>query len=123
MHSPEIERILTPHERAVSEWLLTNGDMPEGERTKFLAQLERAVVIRQCTCGCASIDFRIEGLPEPKADFCFLGDFVTAENNYGMFVFAKEGVLAGVEVYQMAAERPSSVLPDTVGRRVFHPTA
>jgi hypothetical protein len=106
-----ISRELTPREREVGEWLLTHAAITEEQRRRFLAHLLRAKVIRECQCGCASIDFGIADLPVPKGGLRILGDFVCGENEDGIFIFEKENVLAGIEVYQMASAAPRKELP------------
>ncbi len=40
-----------------------------------------------------------------------LGDFVTPGDQYGIFVFAVDGLLSGIEVFQIAAVHPCAELP------------
>ena len=90
-------------------WMLEHG-RPDARH--YLAQLERAQVLpRRCPCGCASIDFSIDGQPKPSgrldpvADFVFGGD--TDIN--GIFVFVQAGVLAGLEVYGLVGDPPKKL--------------
>jgi hypothetical protein len=83
------------------------------EALAFLPQLERAKATPwQCPCGCASINLSIDGLAEPSGGLHVLADFVfgTAVDLSGIFVFEKSGMLAGLEVYGLAAEAPK-ILP------------
>src|SRR5262249_15544808 len=101
----------------------------------FLPQLEFAEVTPwRCPCGCASIDFQIRGMPKappgvhPIADFLF-GDDKTLS---GIFVYEKDGILSGLEVYWLAGDAPTST-PEpeslrpcqepTVAYPVLHPRA
>jgi hypothetical protein len=81
------------------------------DAAEFLPQLERAEVFSRCFCGCASIDFQVEGLPQPSGALQILGDYVFGDEGElaGAFIFAKAGVLAGIEVYGMAGDAPSTL--------------
>lgn len=109
--TPFAVRSLTPREREVGIWLISHGTASDEEKAKFLAQLSKASVIGKCECGCASIDLAIEGHPIPKGGLRILGDFVRGENQDGIFVFEKEGILAGIEIFQIASDVPCSELP------------
>lgn len=92
-------RPLTDAEEHLIRWMLEHAT-PEA-RT-FLPQLEKAQVTPwRCTCGCASIDLLIEGFPEPSGELHRLADFIfgSDEDLSGIFVFERNGVLAGLEVY------------------------
>ncbi|MBS0480507.1 MAG: hypothetical protein JSR79_14565, partial [Proteobacteria bacterium] len=57
----------------------------------------------KCDCGCASIDFTIAGVPsDPAIPLEPFGEFISKDKRFGVFVFAKEGRLAGVEIYPLA---------------------
>ena len=84
-------------------------------RLAFLPQLEKArVAPNRCLCGCASIDLSIHGLPEPSGGVHVLADFVFGGDDYlcGIFVFERNGVLAGLEVYGLAGDAPK-ILPSS----------
>ena len=104
-----VNRPLTVEEFELARWILENG---EPESTIFLDQLERAHVIAHCPCGCASIDFAVEGLPEAPPGVHILGDFIYGDetNLAGVFVFESGGILSGLEVYGLAVDTPR-VLP------------
>jgi hypothetical protein len=105
----EGNRQLTDHERRLVRWMLERG---APEAAAFLPQLDQAEVTPwKCECGCASINFRIRGRPEappgahPIADFVF-GEGATLS---GIFVYEKDGILSGLEVYGMAGDAPKSL--------------
>lgn len=113
LRTPEeckVNRDLTPDERSLGEWLLRNG---ESGADKFLDQLDRATVVALCPCGCASIDFRIEGMSEPVGGLHALGDFMFGDENTnnlgGVFIFEQNGVLGGIEVYTFCDLTPTSL--------------
>jgi hypothetical protein len=113
-----MDRPLTPEEEQLIRWMLEHGN-PGAQA--FVSQLERAkATARRCPCGCASIDFSIEGLPEPSGGLHVLADFVfgTGDNLSGVFVFERSGVLAGIEVYGFAREAPKA-LPLPASLRPF----
>ena len=105
----EVNRSLTDAERRLVRWMLEHG---APEAAAFLPQLELAEVTPwRCPCGCASITFRIRGMPEappgvhPIADFYFGGE----ESLSGIFVYEKDGVLGGLEVYGLTGDAPTSL--------------
>ena len=104
---------MTDAERHLIRWMLEHG---EPEAVTFLPQLEQAQVTSwRCSCGCASIKLKIEGQPEPPVGIHPIADFVfgTEEDLSGIFVYEKNGVLGGIEVYGMAGDAPKSLpLPD-----------
>lgn len=97
----------------------------EPEARAFLAQLDAAQVTPwRCACGCASVEFRIvaEQSPTPRATsgMHILGDFLFGPDGApaGIFIFAKSGVLNGIEVYGMAGDAPTA-LPHEAMLRPF----
>ncbi len=104
--STETMRKLTNKEFELSKWLLENG---KDEAQKYLAQLEIAEVTDwKCECGCASINFKIEGLPKAKPGVEILSDYLFGKGELmaGVFIFSKLGVLSGLEVYGFAIDAP-----------------
>src|ERR1700685_3456860 len=104
-------RQLTTHEEQLISWMLEHGNP---EALAFLPQLEKAQVTpNRCQCGCASIDLSIDGFPEPSGGMHILSDFVfgAGDGLSGIFVFEKNGVLAGLEVYGLAGDAPKSLPP------------
>lgn len=104
-----MNRQLTSAEEQLIRWMLERGN-PDARA--FLAQLEKAQVTPyRCPCGCASIDLSIDGFPEPLGGLNILADFVFGTDNdlSGIFVFEKNGVLAGLEVYGLAGDAPKTL--------------
>ncbi|MBK9164462.1 MAG: hypothetical protein IPM21_11260 [Acidobacteria bacterium] len=110
-------RELTTEERDLTCWMLENGTPQASE---FLEQLKHARVCSVCPCGCASVNFKIEGMEEPTGGLRILGDFIFGEGDKsaGAFVFEKEGILAGIEVYGRAGDAPKQ-LPQSSELRPF----
>jgi hypothetical protein len=115
-----LKRPLTPVERDLTEWMLRHG---RPDARDYLPQLENATVASRCPCGCASIDFAIRGQAASENTLDILGDYLFGgpDDLAGAFVFARGGVLAGLEVYGLAREnpkelpRPASLRPFTAG--------
>ncbi len=113
-------RPLSDEERCLVRWMLEHGS-PEAR--DFLPQLELAEATPwRCRCGCASFNFAIDGREAPPgvhviADFVFGGE----DELCGIFVFEKDGILSGLEVYGLAVDPPSS-LPPPESLRPFRPT-
>jgi hypothetical protein len=111
-------RELTVEERHLVRWMLEHGT---ADALQFLPQLERTQVLpTRCPCGCASIDFSIDGKPKPSGGLRPLADFVFGNGNElsGIFVFEQSGVLAGLEVYGLAGDAPKT-LPSPDSLRPF----
>ena len=111
-------RKLTDHERRLVRWMLEHGH-PEAAR--FLPQLELAEVTPwKCQCGCASINFQIRGRPEAPPGVHPIADFLFGEGEKlsGIFLFEKDEILSGLEVYGLAGDAPKS-LPEPEELRVF----
>jgi hypothetical protein len=98
------ERPLTAEERELVRWLLEHG-IPRAEASTFLPQLDQARVVSRCPCGCASINFAVAGqLPPSGAPLEVLSDYEWDGDTgakFGVFVFAKTGILAGLEVWSI----------------------
>lgn len=110
-----IRNELTETERNVVQWMLELG---KPEAKDFIPQLAKTLATDwRCSCGCASVNFAVEGFSEPSGELYVLADFVfdTGDNLSGIFVFQKSGVLAGLEVYGLAGEAPKSLpLPESL---------
>ena len=106
------DRPLTAQEVALVRWLLNHGTAAS---TSFMPQLDQARVVSRCYCGCASIDFAIGGMVPPAGDgIQILADYEwqTAERHlFGVFVFARAGLLAGLEVYSVDGLADAKCLP------------
>lgn len=116
-------RNLTTEERNLTRWIIQNGAYGSSQ---YLQQLDRATVSAQCKCGCASVDFAIEGIePNRKEGMEIIGDFVYGDesNLCGAFVFACGRRLAGLDVYPLAADNASSTLPNPLLLRPFEKEA
>ena len=106
-------RTLTEREKTVTAWLLEHSSMSPEEKIRFLDQLAQATVIRRCPCGCASVDFAIAGIEASREKgMVLLGDFVTADQEYGIFVFSRGDLLNGVEIYPLLNDQMPSELPE-----------
>lgn len=108
-----VKRALTETESNFVEWLLSHGD----ERAQaFLPQIKNAQVIGICGCGCASLDFSIHGVSHyGKAGMEILCDYGwrSAENAlFGVFAFACNGFLAGVDLWSIDSESTATELPN-----------
>lgn len=108
-------RDLTHEERHLVHWMLEHG---KPNARGFLPQLEHAQVLpTRCRCGCASIDFCIDGQPKPSGGMRSLANFVFGndEELNGIFVYEQSGVLSGVEVYGFTGDAPKTLpSPDSL---------
>jgi hypothetical protein len=107
------DRPLTAAESALIRWLLQNG-IPQA--AEYLPQLDRARVVSRCACGCASIDFAINGvIPPAGGGMNILADYEWRADGgalFGVFVFARVGVLAGLDVWSQDGLAPAVALPE-----------
>jgi hypothetical protein len=106
------DRELTPTERSLISWLLQHGY----ERAiDFLPQLNDARVTSRCYCGCASINFAINGkVPGIGPGITVLSDYEWSDPNghlFGAFVFARCGLLAGLEIWSQDGLATANTLP------------
>ena len=111
-------RPLTPAEQRLARWMLEHGTP---EAAAFLPQLHLAKVTPwKCACGCASINFQIQGHPEASPGVHILGDFLMGQGEQlsGIFIFSSGGLLSGIEVYGMVGDAPAS-LPTVEELRPF----
>ena len=70
----DMKRPLTAAEADLIRWMLEHG-APEARA--FLPQLQKAQVTPwRCSCGCASIHFSVDGLPEPSGGVHPIADFL-----------------------------------------------
>ncbi len=105
-------RALSENERSITQWLIEHAKVSDEEKKKYLSQLESATVIRMCDCGCASIDFAIDCFPsEIGGSLVPFGDYVAKKKQVGVFVYSKNEVLAGVEIYTMGAQQTPTEFP------------
>lgn len=107
----KIPRLLTQEELELTRWLLRHG-IPGAE--SFLQQLEHAKVIAHCQCGCASIDFSIDGQVPTTAGMCVLSDFQWRDSRgylFGIFVFERDQLLSGFDVWSIDGAATPSTLP------------
>ena len=111
-------RLLTFPEKELLRWLLEHGH-PEAKA--FLPQLEQLSATEwRCPCGCASISFSVLGAPELTGSLHIISDFLFENETdlSGIFVYEKQGFLAGLEVYGLGGDAPK-VLPSPDALRPF----
>lgn len=104
-----VNRTLTERERELAEWMLRHGT---AEALGYLDQLRRAQVTPwKCECGCASINFQIDGHPPAPPGVHMLGDFTFGPEGgeSGAFIYSCEGILSGLEVYGLAGDAPKEL--------------
>jgi hypothetical protein len=113
-------RLLRPEERATLLALLNYADF-DG-RDALLAQVDAARVVGFCGCGCATVDISVESEPSTTSvahpipnEAVVLDD--DGDGIGGVLVFARDGYLAGLEVYDFNGV-PISPLPSTDRLRV-----
>ncbi|MEO8382494.1 MAG: hypothetical protein ABI779_22735 [Acidobacteriota bacterium] len=107
-------RPLSEEERELVRFVLTEGD---DRARSFISQIEHAWVRARCGCGCASVDFSIDGVkPDPHDGLEQLGDdfgwLGPAGGICSVFVFALDDLLAGFDVWSVdGVETPVELPP------------
>ena len=107
----EIDRPLSIDERAVVQWLLEHGN---GDNTTFLEQLGQARVARLCGCGCASIDFVVNGKRPQQFAMRTLSDYQWRDDHghlFGAYVFEQGGLLAGLDLWSIDGQSTPNAMP------------
>ena len=107
------DRVLTIAEAALVRWLLEHG-IPQA--ADYLPQLDRVRVVSRCYCGCASVNFAINDVVPPFGDsISILADYewqAVGGELFGVFVFERGGLLAGLEVWSQDGLAPAVALPN-----------
>ncbi len=105
-------RNLTDDERVLVRWLLTNGT---DDAASYATQLDKITVNTVCPCGCASINFAIEGTtPDKSSGMKILADYQSDAVDgavVGVFLFAYGDLLAGLEVWSPDGLSDCKLLP------------
>lgn len=106
------ERELHPGERSLVRWLVEHG--VAGAR-EFLPQVDQVRLVSRCGCGCASLNFEIGGKGWPsRGGMQILSDHQWRDPEgrlFGIFLYAKENTLAGIDVYSVDGLAVPIVLP------------
>ena len=106
------DRPLTQAERDLVKWLLEHGN---AEARALLPQVERARVVARCSCGCASVDFAVDGKrASPKSGMSVVSDYRWDSPEgylFGVFAFAREGQLSGIDLWSIDGRATARELP------------
>ena len=112
-------RPLSDSEASLVGWLLNHGI---ANARDYLPQLDRSRVVSRCYCGCASINFAVDGvLPLPGVGISILADFEWKGPRgelFGVFLFERGGVLAALDVWSQDGLADVKSLPST---ELLHP--
>jgi len=112
------DRPLTQAEAALVRWLLEHGT-DEGQA--LLPQLDRARVVSRCSCGCASVDFSIDRkVASPRSGMSVVSDYRWDSPEgflFGVFAYAREGLLSGIDLWSIDGRATASTLPETTQLR------
>jgi len=108
----KIDRPPSADELALISWLLEHGNARAKESLRQLAGLR---VISQCRCGCASVDFSVEGkIPSHGSGMEVVSDHwwrTEAGNLCGAFVFLRDDLVAGIDLWSIDGQETPSQLP------------
>jgi hypothetical protein len=113
-HGTEIaeDRALSDSESALVQWLLSQGGK---KATCYLSQASRIRVVSRCACGCASLNFDIDGggwrSPGGMDILIERRWHDQAGHLFEVFIFSKANTLAGIEVYSVDGLATPRTLP------------
>jgi hypothetical protein len=103
-HGTEIaeDRALSDSESALVLWLLSQGGK---KSTRYLSQASQIRVVSRCACGCASLNFDVDGGGWRSPG----GMDILVERRwrdgaghlFEVFIFCKANTLAGIDVYSV----------------------
>jgi len=106
-------RPLTDHEGTLVAWMVKQAGSP----AVIVAQLPGLHVVGRCDCGCASVDFSVFGRIHSR----HLGMEQIGPDYYwnspngslcSIFIFAVDGLLAGLDVWSVDGFETPSALPE-----------
>jgi hypothetical protein len=107
------DRPPTVTEAALARWLLQHG-IPQA--AAYLPQLDRARVVSRCYCRCGSVDFAIDDVVPPVGGgISILADYewrAAGGELFGIFLFERGGLLAGLEVWSQDGLGCAVALPE-----------
>ncbi len=114
------DRPLSAKETELVRWALEHG-LPEAD--SYLPQIDKLRVISRCGCGCASIEFSFDGiLPDYSTGLEVLSDHLWGTGGTdlcGIFVFARNKKLAGLEVWSVDGQVTPTKLPNVEDLRDY----
>jgi len=115
------DRPLSKEETELILWALENG-LPESN--SYLPQVDKLRVISRCGCGCASVDFSFDNvLPDYSTGIEVLSDHLWGTGGTdlcGIFVFARNRKLAGLEVWSVDGQVTPTELPKIADLRDYN---
>jgi hypothetical protein len=99
----------TADELMFLRWLMEHGT-PEAAR--YADQIERVRVAAECTCGCPTIDFALDGQPRATGGSLIISDVVGTTpdgTGVGVTLHVRGEALSELEVYARGAETPTTL--------------
>ena len=107
LYRRQVNRPLSVAERALLHWLIEHG---EPEARNYADQLDRVHVSSECTCGCPSINFQLEGSARLGDDDWLIISDVIGNSPEGIKVnvilHAHAGALYELEIYSVDGQTP-----------------
>lgn len=117
-----MQRPLTNDERNLVTWLL---DHDTDGTASYGSQIDRVSVDSVCPCGCPAINFAIDGVPpDTKVRMKRLSDYKFDDDDgrlFGVFLFARGDLLAGLEFWSIDGFAMPHSLPDVDQLRPLKP--
>lgn len=112
-------RQLTETERDLFEYFLCRSGVTPGP---FCEQIQRAVVESRCSCGCPSIDVRVEGAQQTIEQLYPVLEYWWRDSTgarHGVFPVGQGSRLAGLQVYSFEGSEHPRELPEIAELNVF----
>jgi hypothetical protein len=88
-----------------------------------MASLPSLMVVAQCTCGCASVDFTDTVATLPRSQL--LADAVAGappDNAVGLIIWGHPHAITALEIYDQSGSDANRRLPDPTSIQAFFPT-
>lgn len=116
-------RPITPEEVAVIRAAFAQGQIVREISPAALEALPSLMVVSQCACGCASIDFGDDPPTGPRS--ALVADAVAKHPDgsmLGLMVWGRPDQITALELYDYDASGGNKRLPDPASVRSFYPT-
>lgn|SRR5690606_11336228 len=108
-------RSISDEEAAVVERMLAVATT-DPSVSGVAAQVRNLQVVGRCTCGCASVDFRSSTDEQPWRIVADASGISADGEPVGLFLWAVDDGLAGLEVYNFSENPAPLPLPDSISR-------
>ena len=93
-------RPISDRERAVVAWLLANAPV-NAPLEHLLPRVPELRVVGRCDCGCASVDFEVDGQSGGSHPIADAYAASSTGLKCGLILWGRDGAITGLEIYEM----------------------